>query len=66
MTVAEATEYIRVGLAGLRENERGEPAAVRRVVDLLVADLRSWHPESVTPLGVLGPPTEPIRDPRTP
>lgn len=64
MTVARATEQLRQVLADLRELERDHPAAVQRVVDLLIADLRSWHPEAVAPLGVLGPPTEPIRDPR--
>ncbi len=65
MTLGGVTEDLRRVLADLRELERNEPAGVARVLELLLADLRSWHPESVSPLG-LGPPTEAIRDPRTP
>lgn len=65
MTLVGVTERLRQVLRDLRELERDQPAAVGRVLELLLADLRSWHPESVSPLG-LGPPTEPIRDPRTP
>ena len=65
MTLGGVTERLRQVLRDLRELERDQPAAVARVLELLLADLRSWHPESVSPLG-LGPPTEPIRDPRTP
>lgn len=64
--VAVYTERIRSSLAGLRALESRHPGEVSRVVQLLLADLRSWHPESVAPLGVLGPPTTPICDPRTP
>lgn len=66
LRIARAVQHIRYGLAELAKLERSAPAAVARIVGLLVAHLRSWRPESVTPLGDLGPPTEPIRDPRTP
>lgn len=65
MTLAERTEQLRQALQGLRELERDHPAAVQLIIGLLVAHLRAWHPEAVTPLGILGPPTEPIRDPRS-
>ncbi len=48
----------------LRELERDHPAEVEAIVCSLVAHLRSWRPESVSPLGVLPPPGEVIRDPR--
>ena len=51
-------------LEDLRDHERQHPAEVEAIAIHLVAHLRSWKPESVTPLGVLGPPTEAIRDPR--
>lgn len=63
--LARAVQHIRFGLAELAKLERAMPAAIARVVGLLVAHLRSWKPESVTPLGDLGPPTEAIRDPRS-
>ena len=66
MTLGGVTERLRQVLRDLRELERDDPAGVDRVRELLLCDLRSWHPESVTPLGSLGPPTEAIRDPRTP
>lgn len=64
--VLAAAELLRRGLDQLAALERLHPAEVRQVVTALVAHLRSWHPEQVTPLGVLGAPTEPIRDPRGP
>lgn len=63
--ISRAVQHIRFGLAELAKLERGAPGEVARIVGLLVAHLRSWRPESVTPLGDLGPPTEPIRDPRS-
>lgn len=50
-------------LTKLREHERTHPAEAEAITCALVAHLRSWKPESVSPLR-LGPPTEPIRDPR--
>ena len=41
-----------------------EPHEQDLVFAALVADLRSRRPTAIAPLGVLGPPTEPIRDPR--
>ncbi len=40
-----------------------DPSERDRIYTALVAGLRSRRPESVSPLH-LGPPTEPIRDPR--
>lgn len=54
-------ERIRGQLALL---EKLSPADRDTVIAALVADLRSRDPESVSPLR-LGPPTEPIRDPRS-
>lgn len=51
-------------MAELAELERYAPGEVAAVAAMLVAHLRSWRPESVAPLGTLGPPTEAIRDPR--
>ena len=62
--IARAVQHLRFGLAELGRLERSAPGLVARVVGLLVAHLRAWRPESVSPLGDLGPPTEPIRDPR--
>lgn len=55
---------LRQALAELAELERHAPGQVAAVVAALVGHLRSWRPESVSPLGLLAPPTEPIRDPR--
>lgn len=60
----EAREYLRRGLALAREVEYQSPHEVADLVAALVADLRSWHPETVAPLGVLPPPTGPTHDPR--
>lgn len=62
--IVRATDHLRFGLAELAEVERDAPAEVASVVAIIVAHLRSWHPEAVSPLGALGPPTEAIRDPR--
>lgn len=62
--LVRATDYIRFGLAELAEAECDAPGEVASVVAIIVAHLRSWHPEAVSPLGALGPPTETIRDPR--
>lgn len=62
--LARATADLRHGLAELAALDRYAPDEVAAVVAALVAHVRSWRPESVAPLGTLGPPTEPIRDPR--
>lgn len=59
-----ATRDLRHALAELAELDRYAPGEVAAVAASLVAHLRSWRPESVAPLGTLGPPTEAIRDPR--
>lgn len=51
-------------LEDLREHERQQPHEVETIVSSLVAHLRAWRPESVSPLGTLPPPGEVIRDPR--
>lgn len=53
-------------LEDMREHERNQPAETEAIVGSLVSHLRSWRPESVSPLGVLPAPEMPIRDPRTP
>ena len=59
-----ATADLRTAVAELAALDRYAPDEVAAVVAALVAHLRSWRPESVAPLGTLGPPTEAIRDPR--
>ncbi len=68
MTAAgtDIARRLAVDLEALREHERQQPHEVAAIVAHLVAHLRAWHPESVSPLGVLGPPTERIADPRDP
>lgn len=51
-------------LEDLREHERQHPGEVESIVCSLVSHLRSWRPESVSPLGTLPAPTERIVDPR--
>lgn len=41
-----------------------EPHEREEIIRNIVATVRAYAPESVSPLGVLPPPTEPIRDPR--
>lgn len=55
-----------VELEALREHEKQHPDETAAIVAHLVAHLRAWRPESVSPLGTLPPPTETIRDPRGP
>ena len=58
---AAILELVRQAMAAV---ESLDPAERDVVVETLVADLRARHPESVSLL-TIGPPTEPIRDPRT-
>ena len=51
-------------LEDLRELDRDSPAEADAIVCMLVAHLRAWRPEAVSPLGTLPPPTERIVDPR--
>lgn len=59
---AAVAELIRTALAAADQLDPGERDELYR---MLVADMRSRRPESVSPL-TLGPPTDPaaIRDPR--
>jgi hypothetical protein len=47
-----------------REHEKQHPDEVNEIVASIVAHLWSAWPESVSPLGTLGAPTEKIVDPR--
>lgn len=58
---AALVEVFRAALAALANLE---PAEQDAIVGAIVADLRARRPVAVAPLGVLGPPTEPITDPR--
>lgn len=57
-------QRIAADLEDLRDHERQHPAEVESIVCSLVAHLRSWRPESVSPLGTLPSPEAPIVDPR--
>jgi hypothetical protein len=48
----------------LREHDRQHPGETSAIVAHLVAHLRAWRPEAVSPLGTLPPPSTPIVDPR--
>lgn len=61
-TPAACIEVIRSALTVVDESLT--PAEQDQVYASLVAHIRARRPESVSPLGVLPPPTEPIRDPR--
>lgn len=60
---AGAKAVIEVFRVALQRADRLDPAERDAVYAALVSDIRSRRPESVSPL-TLGPPTEPIRDPR--
>ena len=53
-------------LADLREHEKAQPAEADAIVCSLVAHVRAWRPEAVSPLGTLLEPGEAVRDPRVP
>jgi hypothetical protein len=57
-------ERLRGALDELAELAKQAPAEADQIVGSLVAHLRSWRPESVSPLGVLPKPEAPIVDPR--
>lgn len=57
-------QRIAADLEDLKEHERQHPSEVEAIVSWLVSHLRSWRPESVSPLGTLAAPGEVIRDPR--
>jgi hypothetical protein len=59
-------EQLRAAFADLAELERSAPADVDAIVASSVSHLRSWRPESVTPLSELAAPTESDHDPRGP
>lgn len=58
---AAIVEVVRSALASL---DKLEPAEQDHITAAIVADIRSRRPVAVAPLGLLPPPTEPIRDPR--
>lgn len=62
---ARVAQRFAADLEELRELAKTAPQDAEAIVCALVSHLRAWRPESVAPLGVLPPPTEPIRDPRT-
>ena len=49
--IDRAAEYLRRGLAELAELERLQPAEVARVLEAVIAHVRSWKPEAITPMG---------------
>ncbi len=57
-------QRIAADLEDLRELERDHPSEVEAIVSHLIAHVRSWKPESVSPMGTLPRPEQPIRDPR--
>lgn len=59
-----AAALVEVFRAALDATDRLSPADRDGIYQALVADLRSRRPESVSPMK-MGPPTEPIRDPRS-
>jgi hypothetical protein len=59
---AAVIEVIRTALAAA---DQLDPVERDAIYAALVADLRARWPEAVSPM-TLGPPTEPIRDPRGP
>jgi hypothetical protein len=59
--VAAVAELIRTALAA---DDQLDPVERDAIYAVLVADLRSRRPGAVSPM-TLGPPTEPIRDPRS-
>lgn len=65
MTAAgiELRERLREILVDLDEHQKVDINEVDDIVIALVAHLRSWRPESVSPLGTLPPPDR-IVDPR--
>jgi hypothetical protein len=64
VTSARGTALVEVLRSALATLDGLDPAEQSAIVGALVADLRARRPIAVAPLGVLGPPTEPIVDPR--
>jgi hypothetical protein len=65
VTKPRASAIVEVIRWALDEADKLDPRERDQLYAALVADLRSRRPESVSPL-TIGPPTEPIRDPRGP
>ncbi len=61
---AAVREMFRVALVQTAEIAKTDPTAADELVSTLVAHLRSWRPESVSPLGTLPEPDGPLVDPR--
>lgn len=59
-------EVVRVVFESLAALDKVAPAEVDEIVAGMVAHLRAWRPESVSPLGTLPPPTGPIEPPTSP
>ena len=64
VTSARGVAIVEVLRSALATLDTLEPAEQAAIVGAIVGDLRARRPVAVAPLGVLGPPTEPIRDPR--
>lgn len=62
---AEARSIVETIRAGLAKLDGLSPGDQDAIVAALVSDLRARRPVAIAPLGVLGPPTEAIRDPRS-
>ena len=45
--IRHATEHLRRGLAELAELERHSPAEVTRVLEAVIAHVRSWKPDAI-------------------
>lgn len=63
-TARTIAEHFRHGFDALDELDKTAPADVDTIVVSIVSHLRSWRPESVSPIGTLLPPKSPIVDPR--
>jgi hypothetical protein len=64
ITSTRGVALVEVFRASLASLDGLAPAEQDAIVGAIVADLRARRPVAVAPLGVLGSPTELIRDPR--
>lgn len=65
VTSARGTALVEVFRASPAALAALEPAEQDAIVGAIVVDLRARRPVAVAALGGLGPPTEPIADPRS-
>lgn len=63
---AAIREVVRVVFESLAALDKVAPEEVDAIVAGMVAHLRAWRPESVSPLGTLPPPTGPTSPPYSP